>query len=184
VLSGSSSDALPSLQNPLIWVVAVADIGAPWTACCAPATKISCRAGQSRAGPSWVEPASFASEHKRFGASPLVSRPASSGGAVGLKLSLGGILGHLAHRPEVLAGAHLPPGLNAPSLNLPFPTHGRSFTYQAQLPHSDPSSSPCCRCGSYSFSFSVDFCEVPPLLSAFAHVPFTQPSFRPCLSAP
>jgi hypothetical protein len=33
-------------------------------------------------------------------------------------------------------------------------------------------------------SSSVNFCEVPPFLSAFAHVPFTQPSFRLRLSAP
>jgi hypothetical protein len=30
----------------------------------------------------------------------------------------------------------------------------------------------------------VDFCEVPPLLSAFAHVPFYRPSIRLCLSTP
>jgi len=100
-----------------------------------------------------VQPAWFASEHKRFGASRLVSRLASSSGAVGLKLSLGGILDHVAPCPDCASRRAPSPRLHAPSLNLPFPTHGRSFTTKAQLLHPDSPSSPCCRCGSYFIPF-------------------------------
>lgn len=117
----------------------------------APLTDALHRMAEKR--PFKVQPAWFASEHKRFGASRLVSRLASSSGAVGLKLSLGGILDHVAPCPDSASRRAPSPRLHAPSLNLPFPTHGRSFTTKAQLLHPDSPSSPCCRCGSYFIPF-------------------------------
>ena len=92
---------------------------------------------------------------KHSGASPLVSRLASSCGAVGLKQSVGGILGLVAPCPDHASRRAPSPRPHAPSLNLPFPTtHGRSFTPKAQLLHPDSPSSPRCRCGCYYVPFS------------------------------
>jgi hypothetical protein len=88
------------------------------------------------------------------GASPLVSRLASSRGAVGLKQSVGGILDQVAPCPDHASRRAPSPRLHAPSLNLPFPTYGRSFTPKAQLLHPDSPSSPRCRCGCYYVPFS------------------------------
>ena len=99
-------------------------------------------------------------------------RPGS--GAVGLKQSVDAILGHVAPCPAHASRRAPSPRLHAPSLNLPFPTHGRSSTHPRpssyiRIPHRHPAVGVVAL---LRFPFSVDFCEVPPLLSAFAHVPF------------
>jgi hypothetical protein len=76
-------------------------------------------------------------------------------------------------------------GLNAPSLNLPFRSP-KSLIYLAALSSIRiPYRRLTVGAISITVSSLVDFCEVPPLLSAFAHVPFLHnPSIRPCLSTP
>ena len=109
-----------------------------------------------------------------------------AGGAVGIKQSVGDRPDLAAPRARAtLAGAHLPPRPHAPSLNLPFPNPRSSLIYTTGpaptpgFPHRHLVVGVVALLRSL---FPVDFCEVPPLLSAFAHVPFYPSSFRRRLS--